>query len=415
MLYSGVDGNGRQYVALAWSAEVGVATDPTHVPGGVLFAGHTAPALSPGAAGSWDDDAATIGKIRLRPTSQAPFPLFDLYYAGGSQPRNACAGGAMGCWSLGSAVSSDGLTFDKTVENPVTPRELFDSFTQAPPVTLLHPVVVDDTSMSGDTHAKIYLTRVTNGGGTPDTTERDVFLAYTEPGPVAPAPSLEPPRIRIGAPRGFYGLTGVPLAIYLADPLGSDPSRNGVETWSLRVLVDGGPLNGPLLRGPRLVTALRTPAASVTGSLTGIPDGTHTLEVSIRDLDGNEASASTSFTVDTVAPATTVTQSPQGTRMGYPFGIIGVFYGRSVEPAAGAGVNRIEVLVTDPLGRRERFPVLERQITRVDATTWSWRWSAPFDSHFAVPGTYEISFLASDAAGNREGPSPDNTVEVFVV
>lgn len=416
MIYDATDGAKQQ---------VGIASAPDILPPytqsftAYEFRGHAEPLLANGPAGAWDDDAATLAKVRIRPGATSPLSssrLYDLYYAGGQAPDGACFAGQQGCWSLGTAISSgSGLSFVKTGGNPVTPHELLEVFGPDDPHTLLAPSVLEDAGQDGNGgrgHARIYYTRATNGvGGNLDSVSRDMFLAYTEPAPT------QAPRIRIASPVGpFRNRPDVPLEFYMTDTLGTNI---GVDLNTLVVKMDGTELPGGWsILDPHLVTALKFPSikAAAPSGLTILPDGLHTFTVEVADLDGNVGIASTAFIIDTTAPSTTVTSAPEDGHLGFPIAHPGTFMGETIESAIGTALERLDVFVTNPLGQRATYQVQIQPEMVVDEKTWHWTWHAPTpDPFFFLPGNYTFSFRAADVAQNRESATADNTISVLII
>lgn len=433
MLYHTTDGTGpatgRQYVAIAGAGGMPAAQQqPCAPPANTslcpVFRARPAPILSPGSPGEWDSLAATNARLRVRPDPADPSNRrFEMYYAGASDSAG-CVGGTAPCFSIGTAHSSDGLTFTKSSINPATPRTLFDHFTNRPPSSLFHPLIVDDAGQNGDSHSRIYLTRIDNGdaGSLP---RRDVFLAYTEP------PPTQSPRLAIGSPVGpFRSEPDTPIELYLTDTLGSVPSKIGIDLSSLEMTIDGHPVGGYSFEMPSLVTALQHHAIKVTapaGALM-LEDGTHTFEIRVRDRDGNETTATEVFVVDTTPPSTTITKEPSGERVtkcqlgptivGCQFDSIGTFEGETVDgtPTGATGLARIQVTATNPLGEQRTYVLNERLFDKVSPTLWRWRWIAPSaDTHFLLPGPYTLTFTGSDIASGVENSSEANTTTVFVL
>lgn len=396
MLYNSSDGD-KQYISLASS------------PDGLFWRGHATALLSPGASGAWDDRSVAIGKLRIRQPSTDPLvKLYDLFYAGGRAPAagETCAGAAGACWSLGTATSSNGLTFAKTAANPVTPRGLFEVFTNGSPVSLLHPTVVEDAAHNGGGHARIFLTRLTEASGS--TWERDTFLAYTSPAPGAA------PQIRFSSPVGPYQATDdAAVEFWVTDTIGAPPL---VDFRTLSVRLDGVAMQGMVLDTPQIVTALsRTSTRVRMPRLTNLPDGPHVLEVRVADAEGNVGTASTSFVVDTEAPDTKITSTPAPPVIGFPLGSPR-FTGTTEEAVLGTAIDEIFASVTNPLGEVKQYAIPDRLIVKDSARSWSWTFIASSsDTHFAVPGNYTFRFGGKDLAKNIEASDGENTIVLTVV
>lgn len=412
MLYDATDGA---------TEHVGIASSTN----GLSWRGHPTPLLAAGAAGAWDDDAATLAKVRIRPSANGALlgQLYDLYYSGGRGPDDACYGGLAGCWSLGTATASnEGLVFTKTAANPVTPHQLLEVFGPDDPHTLWAPSVVDDAGQDGNgsSHSRIYYTRITNGqpGVFPS---RDMYLAYTEPAPT------QAPRIRIsepstisspGFPQPFRNRADTPIVFTMTDTLGT-PGLIGVDLSSLVIQIDGSPAAGSIaFVSPHLVNALKFPAirASIDGAANLLTDGLHTVSVQVADLEGNVGVATRSFVVDTIAPATIINSAPADGRIGFPVSSAGTFVGRTTELPTGTAIDRLDVTVTNPLGMAKTYEVKGGLVNKLTPRIWEWAWVAPTpDTHFLLPGFYQFSFRGADVAQNREEITEDNTISVLIL
>jgi len=88
------------------------------------------------------------------------------------------------------------------------------------------------------------------------------------------------------SPTGFVTSSAATIAAYYSDATGS------IDTASVSVYLDGSPLSGCTVT-----------AASASCDVYGMPEGNHTVDVSVSDTGGNTGNGSGQFTVDTVAPA----------------------------------------------------------------------------------------------------------------
>jgi len=393
------------YDAAGDERNVGLAGSPD----GTTFYGLAQPIVSAGAAGQWDDTAATFAHVR-----RAGENGFTLYYSGGDGPPTECSGGGSACWSIGIATSTDGLVWQKASNNPVTPRALLDAVGQKGPGTLLAAQVVDDAADNGGGHARIFFSRITNGALPDDLPRADTYLAYTSPAPA------QTPTIMISQPVGpFRHGADTPIEFYLTDTFGS---AIGVDLRTLVVTIDGTAIPWDRVEEPHLVGALKFPSLKVTreSGTVVLDDGLHVFTVEVADHDGNVAVASSDFVIDTTAPATVITSTPSSNlpRTGFPVGSIGMFRGETAEDEAGVGISKIEVVVTDPLGRQKAYLVSERpELTQKPSDKlWRWTWVGPVaDPHFLLPGPYTVTFLGVDIAQNREIPNTENTTTVLLI
>lgn len=387
MLYSAIGNGGVETLGIASSGD------------GINWSGRNAPALGLGAAGSWDDDAVTQGHVLRRSASD-----FVLTYAGAQAPRNGCVGGQTSCFSLGVATSANGITYTRVPPGPSTPRSFVESFGGVAPVSLMNPRLVDDRLSSGAAHERIYYVRAGGDGS------QGMMLAHTAPAPGG-GPSL-----RIASPAdGFFNTTRPPLEIYATDTLGSSI---GVELTSVRVTIDGAAVEGWGAERT-IITAYFRDAIRIAGTPDlGLADGTHSMVVTMADRDGLASSIGSTFFVDTIPPMTTLTEAPESPKVITPLGSIGRFEGTTSAGSAAehSPLRRILMSVTNPMGEVKTYPVEPNTIERLDDRNWTWFWVAPVkDAHTLLPGSYKVSALGGDAAGNVEAPSADNTVTILVI
>jgi hypothetical protein len=117
-----------------------------------------------------------------------------------------------------------------------------------------------------------------------------------------------PPTITIVHPAAgsLHGSATVEFSIQFSDD-------QAIDTGSLGVTMDGNPL------------AATTTLTSASGSTT-LADGNHTLAASIRDKAGNQASASSTFSVDTALPDIHIIQPAPGAILNNPTPVIQLQY-----------------------------------------------------------------------------------------
>ncbi|MFA5889977.1 MAG: hypothetical protein WDA27_03325 [Actinomycetota bacterium] len=386
-----------------WAQSVGIAGSDN----GTAFRGMDSYILTAGAAGSWDEQAATLAHARVLGAGKV-----ELYYSGGMRPASTCmhgdsVNGRAGCFSIGTAYG-DGLVFTKNASNPVTPSALLDAFSKNAPTTIWNPQVVD----AGTNPSKVYFTRIT------DKLDTDVFLAYTAP---APAQS---PEIALSSPSGAYARNeSIPVVAFLSDTLGSTAAKIGLDMSTLAITLDGQTLGGYIAESS-IVTAYDRPAERITIAADQIRVGTgiHTLKVRVSDRDGNTTTLTRQFEIDETAPVTQMTGKPDpaSPQFGFPDSI-GTFSGTTVEGAdtTGTSLIRLRAIVVDPLGQVKTYETPRATgfpVDKASAKTWNWTFVAPtLDPFFVVPGNYTVSVVGIDAAGNVEPVSPANTATVLVL
>jgi hypothetical protein len=392
---------------------------------GTNWFGSQVPLIERGVPAAWDERYATMAHI-----TQLSNHDFIAYYSGGRAPEAGCYDGLAPCLSLGSAYSTDGITFFKTGENPVTPNVALFSFLPNPVHSLFHAQAVGD---AGGGAKKVLYTVLDNGtapiappAGNFDAGEsmmlgRQAFFP--------PAPGL---RIRVDNPTpNSTNPVETVLKVFVADDsginIGVDPLSFSAQFTNLDTAVVT-PILG-LVRQQSLVGSMRVPGYRVTRpdvwSL--IPDGKYELKFTASDLDGNSLSATVVFFLDRSAPNTVVTAEPVSPAVVIPGGSIAVVEGTSTDSTSP--LLGVRAVVTNPLGMQKAYEVnflagqpsnppngFSNMSLSTDGKQLSWRWIAPgLDLHTVLPGPYTISFIAFDTNRNTERPDSINTVEVFVV
>ncbi len=131
-----------------------------------------------------------------------------------------------------------------------------------------------------------------------------------------------------------------------------------------------------------------SPCAAPSKSLSGLSQGAHSFSIQATDVGGNVASASVSFTVDTVAPAAPTI----------------------IEPSADAYFSGTHALVS---GTAEASASVQLTLSSGPSSTVqagpSGSWSKTFNG--LADGTYTVTAVATDAAGNA-GPSAERTFTI---
>jgi len=383
---------------------------------GLTFNGRATPILEPGPAESWDDRSVSLAKIQRQPDNS-----YVMYYSGHrTEESGQCFGGLSGCFSLGVAVSTDGLNFIKAAHNPVTPRALFEDAVALPGdlsnASLWYPTPVKDG------HGRVFLSVIRgNELVAPEDLRRDFWLAR-----ITEAPGQEP-QIRIDNPiPPFTAPNELDLVAYVTDTLGTNI---GVNLATLAVTINGQPIAG-VGAEVSIVGALTHRAYKVTREniFADLNDGTHILILSVADLDGNVASKSIEFVLDRTPPETAITSPAPEMVVGVPLlESLGTFVGDTTDELNP--LFQLKAVVTNPIGLQKVY-----EIRKVGAQfssprngfvilsehdggrTWNWKWIAPtLDLHLALPGPYSIQFLGVDSNGNTEQPDTDNTASVLLI
>ncbi|HEX7149903.1 MAG TPA: Ig-like domain-containing protein [Thermoanaerobaculia bacterium] len=178
------------------------------------------------------------------------------------------------------------------------------------------------------------------------------------------------PVAAIEAPLNASYIGGAPhnLAVTYVDPTGS-----GIDPASVRITLDGTDRTADFTLGATRATATLA---------TALTNGSHTLAVTILDWAGNPATATSTFTVDAIAPAVTITT-----------------------PEANAWLKGATVTVTGTVV--ETSPVT-LTVNNVPAIVTAGKFSV------AVPsseGAFVILVVAVDAAGNSGSGSVSVNVD----
>ncbi|AJQ99816.1 hypothetical protein F652_1827 [Enterobacteriaceae bacterium bta3-1] len=123
------------------------------------------------------------------------------------------------------------------------------------------------------------------------------------------------------------------------------------------------------------------------GALSGLNNGSYTLDVKVSDLSGNSAQASHGFTVNTSASALTV--SP----------LTGDNLVNSAEVASGLVVNGTSVNI--PVGGTVEITLNGKTYTTTIQAGGAWSFTVPTSDAKAIPdGTATVTVAAVDSAGN---------------
>lgn len=363
---------------------------------GTAFRGLPGSLLLPGPGASWDGGGVTMGRIR-RVGAQ-----FQLYYNGMPSGGPLCVGGDSDCFSLGVATSATGFGFVKSAGNPLVASTRYDQLGGITPSSVWGVSIVED----GGAHAKLYLSRRMFDRG------MQTYLAYSAPAPTSC------PSIRVSSPQdGFLTTKPNPVDVYLNDTLGF---AVGVDLSTLSLKIDGVAVGGAQYQDTMVGTynnaAFGKRAFIPTSQLPTLAGGAHTFTVSIADFDGNTCSVTTNFVIDKTPPSTSVSLSPAGPAVAQFYGV-GRYQGTTTD--AGIGLERIRANVTNPLGQVKSYYSTDPsgwQVTKASANTWDWSWVGPtLDPHFALPGSYRISFVGQDLASNIESASGSNTATILVL
>lgn len=154
-------------------------------------------------------------------------------------------------------------------------------------------------------------------------------------------------------------------------------SGSGIDAASIQIKLDGTALSAYYDARSAVVQALPEQ---------GLANGTHTVELTVKDLAGNQNQASWSFTVDTLPPALTIQFQPGS--------------------ITGAGMVAMSVSSDEDLSAAPVMSLLMPDGSALDltpsVTTPSRQWSASYQlSATAPPGTYSLYVTGSDLLENQ--------------
>jgi hypothetical protein len=183
------------------------------------------------------------------------------------------------------------------------------------------------------------------------------------------------------ATSGYVLDTAAPAPPAVTAPSGPSSSRSWTVTWTGEA---GAAASCVLLRGSSVVQASAACASPTTFDLTGLPDGTYTVEVHLTDAAGNSGTAAAAtYLLDTTAPSAPVLTAPAGPSSSRSWTV-------SWTGEAGATASCL--------------------LRRGSTTVWTGACSSPqlLDLTGLPDGTYTVEVRLTDAAGNP-GPAATAT------
>jgi len=389
-------------VSSTGATSIGLAGADRYDALGSAFRTRPTPVFSPSGAG-WDSGSVDLGKMRQRKAPEGSG--WELTYGGstatlGCQTTKVC--------QIGVASSSNRVSWTRNnVSRAATEPALFEHYLDAP-LTLGPAIFVSDGNPSG--HARGFISVRSSSVADTGTT----WNAVTSPAPTT-KPTLE-----VSKPdNGAYNSSTVAIDLFANDDLGTNP---GIDTTSIEISIDGQSLEdlgaswstGKTIVGSYYVRGerIQAPAAQVV-----LPDGVHTMTASVADLDGEIATISTTFTVDTTAPESTIATTTTSPNMfTYPFEAPITLTGKTTDMLSG--VEAISATVTNTLGTQVTFDSRASgsgfSLTPI-ANGYSWSFTPPPHPMLFVPGTMQVSILGRDKARNIELRAPRNTRDLIVI
>ena len=179
-----------------------------------------------------------------------------------------------------------------------------------------------------------------------------------------------------------YTYDGTPPGVPVFTSQPASPGTNDKPVWRFTTPAGATSLQCTLRRGTTIVHGPVNCSGSYTRSLKNLPDGQYTLTVVAFDAVGNFSSASSSYTIDRVAPAVPVIS-------GGPTGLTNDATPTwTISPVAGATL---------------RCTVLD---DNDDAVVGPSTCTSPYTANLlGLPdGTYTFSVVSTDALGNESAP-----------
>jgi hypothetical protein len=393
IVYTAVSASGAHSIAVAGADRYELL--------GTTFRGRATPILSPGGSSSWDTGSVDLGRIRQR--TEIGASGYELTYAGKTLSQR-CGTGAP-C-SIGVASSPNRFTWTKNnLARAASEPTLFDPSVVGP--SSLGPAIfVDDKSTDG--HVRGFISVLEADGSTSE------FVASTSPAPTTK------PTIEVSKPdNGAYNSSTVAIDLFANDDLGANP---GIDRASIEIEIDGQQLSDlgvSYSTAPTIVGSFykRGERIQAPEAQLALPDGVHTMTTNVADLDGETATLSTTFTIDTTAPVSVIATTTTSARMfTYPFESPITVTGQTTD--ALSGVDAVTASVTNTLGVRTVFDSRAAGsgfVLTPIANGYSWTFTPPPHPMLFVPGTMEVAILGRDKARNVELRTPQNTRNLIVI
>lgn len=421
------------------TTSIALAGANVEAPLGTTFQGMTAPIFSgAGAPASWDDARIDLAKLR-QATEQPSASRWELAYVGASSTSLSCENASSLCTSVGIATSATNVgsfAGPTTTSRAAVEPGLLQGFFGAENLTLGPLMMVND----GGPRVRALFGSRDGTGANNLTSVGSTWLGFGSAVPCAdpqrppPAPadpqSCTGPFAEVSSPdNGTTNASDTDVDLFFNDEFGSTSSKIGLNAGSLDVRIDGRPitdLGGGSLE-PTLVGAWHSPGLRLRfdGSQLRLPDGTHTMIASIKDLDGRAASISTIFVIDTAPPTTNIaTAPPSDPAFGPPLAAPMVRITGATEDL-GTGISSIQAEVTNLtslVGYKHvydnRNPGSGFFAIVKDATNsrWTWEWAMPIDDPIMwLPGPYQVTIRGIDGTGNVEIASATNTTNFIIL
>lgn len=146
-----------------------------------------------------------------------------------------------------------------------------------------------------------------------------------------------PPRITIVTPpaSGYITVPTPSFEVTYSDPVGSgEPAASGVNTLTFKALLDG-------VDRTSLFTVRTTDASATIPSNLALSAGPHTLAISLQDNAGNQATATSPFTVDLNPPTIQITKPALGSYLNTTTPTIAIQYSDN----GGVNLSSLRILV----------------------------------------------------------------------
>jgi hypothetical protein len=245
-------------------------------------------------------------------------------------------------------------------------------------------------------------TTITSGPSNPTTSTSASFaFSSTETGSTYECKLDAGSYVACSSPKSYSGLAASQhtFSVRATDAAGNTDASPATQTWTINPPADTTPPDTTITSGPSGATNDSTPSFAFTASELGsmfqcrvdsgayaactspwttpaLADGSHTVNVRATDAAGNtDASPATrSFTVDTVAPTTTITSSP---------------------PALSLSGSGSVTFTVNESGATSQC--------RLDGGAWS-ACTSPYQVSGLGIGGHTVDVRTTDAAGNVESP-----------
>lgn len=245
-----------------------------------------------------------------------------------------------------------------------------------------------ETEISGQQYYRASITATDTYGNTSGTITGNIAGTTVEQGLCLRVKETTAPTVESLTPsNGAYNTTGTQTISFnvLDNNNGQSTGYSGIDISSLVLtLTDSG---GTVTTLTGYTTSAITGGYSVSYTATGLDDDVYTIGVTVSDYDGNTGTASSYFTVDTIAPSLDVSS-----------------------PADSALLNNFTITIS---GTTDAGAAVTATVGGVDVGTITVAGDGSFSTTYTIPmnGTYSVVVTSTDAAGNAT--SITRTITIF--